>query len=186
MNEANQATKPRNPAEIGVREIMSREPEVVHVDSTVMEAAARMAQRHVGVLFVVDGDRLVGAITDRDIAVRSAAEGQDPKNTRVMHVMTSEVIHCDENATVADLAARMEKEQVRRVAILDSKKQLVGVVALRDVAATPFDGSIAERLLRLATAEGGPSHRSSTGGRAVASNFGEINVYSQRPHIQDD
>lgn len=184
MSEAKQS--PREPTEIGVREIMSPDPEVVHVDSTVMEAAARMAQREIGVLFVVDGDRLVGTITDRDIAVRSTAEGQDPKNTRVMHVMTSDVVHCDENASVADIAARMENEHIRRVAVLNSKQQLVGVVALADVAGAPFDGSVVERLLRMATPDGRPGHRSSTGGRAAATEFGEVNVYSQRPRVQDD
>ena len=83
---------------------------------------------------VCDGDRLVGMITDRDITVRAVAGGDDPRTTRVQQVMTPEVIYCFDDADVKDVARQMEKNQVRRLPVLNQDKRLVGIVSLGDLA----------------------------------------------------
>src|SRR6266478_4882563 len=98
-----------------VRELMTRDIAVVHPDSTLQEAADRMRQLDVGPLPVCDHDRLVGMITDRDITVRSTAEGLDPWTTQVREAMTPEVISCSEDDDITDAARLMTEKQVRRL-----------------------------------------------------------------------
>ena len=83
---------------------------------------------------VCDGDRLVGVITDRDITVRSVAQGHDPKTARVQEVMTPEVIYCFDDEDVKEAAKKMEEKQVRRLPVLNREKRLVGIVSLGDLA----------------------------------------------------
>jgi len=165
-----------------VAEIMTTNPEVVHVDSSAMEAAARMARKEVGLLFVLDGDKLVGTVTDRDITVRCTAEGRDPKTTRIMHVMTPHVVHVRDSDTITELAAVIEREKVRRVAVMNGGGQLAGVVALTNLVEAPTHGEIVKHLMA-ATKEEHPAHESPTGGRAIPSEHGEVNVYSERPTL---
>src|SRR5438105_12478457 len=96
-----------------VREIMTRNVEVVSPDATVQDAAQKMRELDAGPLPVCDGDHLVGMITDRDIAVRAVADGYDPWTTRVRDVMTPEVISCFEDDDIAKASRLMEDKQVR-------------------------------------------------------------------------
>ena len=115
-----------------VREVMTRDVAVVHPDSTLQEAADRMRQLDVGPLPVCDNDRLVGMITDRDITVRSTAEGLDPWTAQVREAMTPEVVYCSEDDDVAEAARLMNEKQVRRLPVLDRNRRLVGIVSLCD------------------------------------------------------
>jgi CBS domain-containing protein len=115
-------------------EIMTRDVRVIPPSSTVQEAAEQMRQEDVGAIPVCDGRKLIGVITDRDIAVRSSARGQDPKSTRVTDVMSDQVVWCFDDATVSDVARVMQDKQVRRIPVVDRDKQLVGIVALADLA----------------------------------------------------
>jgi CBS domain-containing protein len=115
-----------------VREVMTRDFAVVHPDSTLQEAADRMRQRDVGPLPVCDNDRLVGMITDRDITVRSTAEGLDPWTAQVREAMTKEVICCSEDDDIAEAARLMKEKHVRRLLVLDHNRRLVGLVSLCD------------------------------------------------------
>jgi CBS domain-containing protein len=81
-----------------------------------------------------EGDRLVGMITDRDIAIRAVAEGDDADMTFVKNVMTPGVIYCYEDQEVQEAAELMEKHQVRRLVVLNRDKQLVGIISLGDLA----------------------------------------------------
>jgi CBS domain-containing protein len=118
-----------------VKEIMTREVEVVHTEDPVKDAAQKMRIRDIGFLPVFDGDQLVGALTDRDIILRSTADGMDP-NLRIWRdLVTSPIVYCFEDQDVEAAARLMEEHQIRRVAVvgLDGKR-LVGVVSLGDVA----------------------------------------------------
>ncbi len=117
-----------------VNEIITHEPEVIRPETALIEAAQKMKSMDIGMLPVCDGDRLVGVITDRDIAVRGVAQGYDPKTARVQEVMTPEVIYCFDDEDVKEAAKKMEEKQVRRLPVLNREKRLVGIVSLGDLA----------------------------------------------------
>jgi CBS domain-containing protein len=116
-----------------IRDIMTREVEVVPGDAPVREAAAKMKQLDVGAIPVCDGQKLTGVLTDRDIAVRLAAEGRNPSETRVSEIMTRDLYYCFEDQDVEEAATVMEAGQIRRLPILDQDRQLVGIVSLGDI-----------------------------------------------------
>lgn len=118
-----------------VAEVMTRDISVIPPHASVREAARRMDQLNVGFLPVCDGNRLVGVITDRDIAVRSAAAGEPPDSTRVHQVMTARVRWCFPDDPVELAERRMSQVQVRRLPVVDHDGRLVGIVALGDLAA---------------------------------------------------
>jgi CBS domain-containing protein len=121
-------------AGVKVKDIMTRNVEVVHPDGTLWEAAQKMAALDVGMLPVCSGDQLVGMLTDRDITVRATAEGRDPKTTKVHEVMTPEVVHVFEDDDVSEAARIMTEQQVRRLVVLNQSKQLAGIISLGDLA----------------------------------------------------
>ena len=117
-----------------VNEIITHDPQVIRPETALIEAAQKMKSLDIGMLPVCDGDRLVGVITDRDIAVRGVAQGYDPKTARVQEVMTPEVIYCFDDEDVKEAAKKMEEKQVRRLPVLNREKRLVGIVSLGDLA----------------------------------------------------
>src|SRR5258708_36496553 len=120
-----------------VAEIMTREAETIPPDASLQQAAAAMEALGVGSLPVCDGQRLVGAITDRDIVIRGVAAGLSPVEGQVADCMTEDIAYafCDEEAD--EVLERMKTLQVRRIAILDRNKTLAGIVSLGDIATEP-------------------------------------------------
>ncbi len=116
-----------------VRDRMSREVQMAAPDQTIREAARAMADLEVGALPVTDGDRLVGMVTDRDIAVRGVAEGRGP-DTPIREVMTPDVKYCFDYEDLELVARNMGDQQVRRLPVLNQDKRLVGILSLGDVA----------------------------------------------------
>jgi len=112
---------------------MTRNVRVADPDQTIREAAGTMAELDAGVLPVGDGDRLVGMITDRDIAVRGIAEGKGP-DARVRDVMSTEVKYCFEDEQVDDVLRNMGDIQIRRLPVVNRDKRLVGIVSIGDLA----------------------------------------------------
>jgi CBS domain-containing protein len=125
-----------------IREIMTRDVEVIRPDATLQEAARKMRDLDVGAIPVCDGRKLQGMLTDRDITIRSTAEGADPTQQRVMETMTPEVYYCFENQTVEDVALLMMEKQVRRIPVINENRELVGIVAIGDVAVDHDDDEI--------------------------------------------
>lgn len=122
-----------------VRDVMTESPECIAPTATVQEAAARMKNLDVGSLPVCDNDRLVGVITDRDIALRSVAEGHDPSRDRVRETMSPGIIYCFDDQEAEDAAELMGEKQVRRLPVLDRNKRLIGIVSLGDLAVETHD-----------------------------------------------
>ena len=116
-----------------VNEIMTRDVCLASPEQSLREVAAEMEKRDVGVLPVGDNDRLVGMITDRDIAIRGISHGLGP-DARVRDVMSTEVKYCCEDDAIDDLAQNMASEQIRRLPVLNRKKRLVGIISLGDLA----------------------------------------------------
>jgi CBS domain-containing protein len=118
---------------------MTREVRLGDPDMTLQEAARQMAQCDSGVLPIGENDRLVGMLTDRDIAIRGVALGKGPNDT-IRDVMSREVRWCYEDEAVEDALRRMAEEQIRRIPVLSRAKRLVGIVAISDlIAATRAD-----------------------------------------------
>jgi CBS domain-containing protein len=117
-----------------INEIMTREVSTIQLSDAVQTAAQRMRDLDVGVLPVCDGDTLVGMVTDRDIAVRGVAAGLNPADALVADVMTDEVHSCSATDTVDVAMKQMGDVQVRRLAVLDPKRRIVGIVTLGDLA----------------------------------------------------
>lgn len=117
-----------------LRDIMTEAVELVGPDDTLQAAARRMREIDTGFLPVADGDRLVGALTDRDITIRAVAEGRDPASTRVREAMSDAPLYVYEDQEPDDAAALMAEMQIRRLPVIDRQNRLVGVVSLGDLA----------------------------------------------------
>lgn len=130
-----------------VADVMTRSVDVANPDARLDEAAERMRQLDAGVLPVVDGDKVVGMITDRDITVRATAEGRDPVTTKVSEIMTSEVVFTYDDEDVKDAAKLMQEHQVRRLVVLNREKKLVGIVSLGDLAVDTKDDKLKGQVL---------------------------------------
>ena len=117
---------------------MTRDVCLASPSQTLREAAAEMEKCDIGALPVSDNDRLVGMITDRDIAVRGISHGLGPE-APVRDVMSAEVKYCFEEDDIDNLAENMASEQIRRLPVLNGKKRLVGIISLGDLA-TSRDG----------------------------------------------
>jgi CBS domain-containing protein len=119
-----------------ILEIMTRDPELIDPNASIREAARRMKQEDIGALPVGENDRLVGMVTDRDIAVRGVAEDRSPSSTSVRDVMSEKVYYCFEDDDVEEAARCMADNQVRRLPILNRDKRMTGIVSLADIAKT--------------------------------------------------
>jgi len=117
-----------------LRDIMTRNVEVVNGNASLKEAATKMKKLDVGLIPVCDGDRLKGLLTDRDITIRATADGRDPSKTKVNEVMSTDIAYCLEDQAVDEAVILMEARQIRRLPILNQDKQLVGIVSLADIA----------------------------------------------------
>ena len=113
---------------------MTRDVTVVSPNDTLQHAAKIMGQLDCGVLPVGENDRLVGMITDRDIAIRAVAEGKDPVQTRVRDVMTREIKYCFDDDLLTDATEMMAELQLRRLPVITREKRLCGILSLGDVA----------------------------------------------------
>jgi CBS domain-containing protein len=116
-----------------VSKFMTRDVQLVTPTQTIRDAAQMMAELDAGSLPVQQDDRLVGMITDRDIAVRAVAHGKSP-DTPVRDVMSREVLYCFDDQEVKDIARNMGEVKVRRLPVVNRDKRLVGIISLGDLA----------------------------------------------------
>lgn len=131
-----------------IKDVMTKNPVFISPDSNIREAAQKMQEQDCGSLLVGENDRLTGMITDRDIVVRAVADGLDANETLVEEVMTDDLVYCYEDQTLDEAADKMEDEQVRRLAVLNREKRLVGIITLSDIAARTDDSSLVEKIAR--------------------------------------
>ena len=116
-----------------VSDVMTTDIETVRPDQQARDAARFMLQADAGSIPVTEGDRLVGMITDRDIAVRGVALGYGP-DTLISELMTTGVVSAHANEHVEEVARKMGEAQVRRLPVIDDEQRLVGIVSLGDLA----------------------------------------------------
>ena len=133
-----------------LNEIMTREVVTIDPDASLQHAAQMMASLDIGLLPVMANDQLLGVITDRDITIRAAARGLDPKRTQVRYIMTEAVICSSDTQEITQGAKQMMNHQIRRLLILDGQQGLVGIVSLSDMVKALADKCLAgEVLLRI-------------------------------------
>ena len=106
-------------------------PLTVTPGDTVVQAARAMAERNVGAATVVEGGRVLGVVTERDVMRKIVAVGREPNATRVQDIMSSPALSIRVNTTLAAAAALMRKHHIRHLVVLDENESLVGVLALR-------------------------------------------------------
>jgi CBS domain-containing protein len=116
-----------------IREVMTRNPETVESGSTAVDAAKRMKQADAGMIPVVQNGRLVGTVTDRDIAVRVVAEGKDPQTTTVGEIASTEIVTVAPDLDLSEALKLMARHQVRRLPVVEGDA-VIGVIAQADVA----------------------------------------------------
>jgi CBS domain-containing protein len=120
---------------VKVAQIMHQGASWIAPDTPLADIAGRMDQEDVGALPVGEDDRLIGMVTDRDIAVRAFANSLDPAQLKARDVMSKPIIYCTANEELEDAVRIMEREQVRRLPVIDENHRMVGMLSLGDVAA---------------------------------------------------
>jgi len=131
-----------------VSEVMTHNAACVHPNDTLRSAAAKMRDLNVGSMPVCGGeDKLVGMLTDRDVVIRAVAEGMNPNDTHVSDAMSMGITYCFEDQDVGEAAELMRHNQIRRLAVLNRDKRLVGIVSLGDLAVGSDDEHLAGRTL---------------------------------------
>jgi CBS domain-containing protein len=127
-----------------VRDAMTENPRAIARDSTVVEAAKIMRDEDVGIVPIVEGDKLVGTLTDRDIAIRVVAEGKDPNTTKAEEVASREIVTIDPQQDLDEALRLMARHQVRRLPVVEEDGKLVGIVAQADIAQHATDEQTGE------------------------------------------
>lgn len=132
-----------------LKDIMTPKVECVHPGDTLQSAARKMKSLDVGPMPVCgDNDKIVGMLTDRDIAIRATAEGLDPKTAKVEDAMTEDVVWCFEDQEIEEAARMMQERQIRRLLVMNRDKRLVGIVSLGDLATETGDREQAGAVLQ--------------------------------------
>ena len=117
-----------------IKEVMTRDIQEIDPQTNLKDAAQKMKSLNVGALPVCQNDRLLGMLTDRDIAVRAVASGCDPSQTAASDAMTPGPVWCYEDEDVREAARIMEEKQIRRVLVFDRNNRVAGIVSLGDIA----------------------------------------------------
>lgn len=150
-----------------VSDAMTANVRIANPQQTIAEAARMMAELDAGALPVGDGDRLVGMITDRDIAIRAIAAGKGPQ-TLVKDVMSKEVLYCFADQDLDEVVQNMADTKVRRMPVLNRDKRLVGILSLGDVALVDDPDVTGEALSEISEPGGKHSQRLGRDGASAA------------------
>jgi CBS domain-containing protein len=134
-----------------ISEVMTSNPKTVEATEPVAAAAKIMRDEDVGIIPIVEGQRLIGTVTDRDIAIRVVAEGKDAQSTTVRDIASTQLVTIDPQQDLDEALRLMAQHQVRRLPVVEEDGRLVGVVAQADVAREGQDaktGHVVEEISR--------------------------------------
>jgi len=132
-----------------VQDVMTSNPASIEAESTVVEAARLMKEKDVGIIPVVEDGRLVGTLTDRDIATRVVAAGKDPQSVSVREIASTDLVTVDPQKDLDEALRLMASHQIRRLPVVEADGRLVGIVAQADVAREANDqktGALVEEI----------------------------------------
>ena len=130
-----------------IQEIMTRKVHLAGPTLFIAKAAQKMRDLNIGFLPICENDKLIGTVTDRDITIRSVAQGRDPRLAPVSEIMSQQVFYCYEDDDIEHVAEYMSEREVRRLVILNREKRLVGVVSLGDIAKASGEQQLAGETL---------------------------------------
>lgn len=129
------------------KDVMTSKPTFLPPTATIDDAASKMRSKDFGFIPVGENDKLIGAVTDRDIAIRAIAEGKDPHTTQIKDVMTKGIEYCYETDDLQTVADKMEKLQIRRLVVLNKDKRMTGIISLGDIATKCKDAELSADLV---------------------------------------
>lgn len=116
-----------------VKECMTKNYKLGTPNMSLFEAAQKMRDGNFGVLPIEENDRLVGMLTDRDLAIRGIAEGKDPQKNKVSEIMSKKVLYCFEDQDTDDVLNNLSENHIRRLPVLNRQKRLVGILSISDL-----------------------------------------------------
>lgn len=117
-----------------VRDVMTKHAEWIGPETSLTEVGQKMRDKGIGCLPIGADDRLVGMITDRDLACRAVADGRNPKTTKAKQVMTKGIMWCFDDDDISDVTRRMEEKKIHHMPVISHQKRLVGILSLSDLA----------------------------------------------------
>ncbi|WP_373531653.1 CBS domain-containing protein [Vampirovibrio sp.] len=127
------------------KDVMTSNPSVCREENTIMDVVRVMNREDCGVVPVVDAmDHCVGIITDRDICLKTVLDYLDPEDTPVSEIMTTPIVTCEQTDPIETVIARMEKEQIRRIPVVDEEQCLVGIISEGDLAKSEVKERVSE------------------------------------------
>ena len=127
-----------------VKEVMTSNPVTVEASTPVVEAARIMKEKDTGIVPLVENGRLLGTVTDRDIAVRVIAEGRDPQSTTLREIASTDIVTVDPQQNLDEALRMMAQHQVRRLPVVEEDGRLIGIVSQADVAREANDKKTGE------------------------------------------
>jgi CBS domain-containing protein len=133
-----------------VKDAMHKGAEWVSPETPISKIAKIMCDKDIGSVPIGENDRLVGMVTDRDITCRAVAGNRDLATTTARDVMSKGIIYCRESDDLGDAIETMEKKKVRRLPVINSKKRMVGILALGDISHTPERKTMGEVMFAVA------------------------------------
>ena len=139
-----------------VREVMTDNPRCVTPETPVSEAARLMKSEDVGSLPILDGERLTGIVTDRDIVLQAVAEEKDPRGMPVREVASRDLVTVGQDEDLSEALKRMASHQIRRIPVVDEDDRLVGIVTQADVAREAKDKDSGQMLADISQTPTGP------------------------------
>jgi CBS domain-containing protein len=139
-----------------VRDAMTDRPRCVTPETTVSEAAELMASEDVGSLPILDGEKLAGVVTDRDIVIRSVAKKKDPHGMPVREVASRDLVTVGPDEDLSEALKLMASYQVRRLPVVDADSRLVGVIAQADIAMEAKEKAVGEMVEEISRTQPGP------------------------------
>jgi CBS domain-containing protein len=129
-----------------VADVMTRGVRTMSPSDTMQRAAKAMDELNVGVVPVCDGEKLVGMVTDRDIAVRGVAHGRSAESTQLTEVMSKDPLWCFDDDPLEQAMEKMRDAQIRRLPVVDRDRHLVGILSMGDIATTAGVADVADTL----------------------------------------
>ena len=127
-----------------ISDVMTQNPSTVESNQTIVDAAKLMKTEDVGLVPIVEGQKLIGTITDRDIAIKVVAAGKDPQSTKVQEIASTNLVTVDPQQDLDEALRLMARHQVRRLPVVEEDGKIVGVVAQADVAEHASDQQTGE------------------------------------------
>ncbi|MFT6447633.1 MAG: CBS domain-containing protein [Sulfitobacter pontiacus] len=126
-------TKLKGVSQMEIAAAMHQQADWASADMPVSEVAKLMQKTDIGAIPIGRDDKLIGMVTDRDIALRVVAEGRDPAKTTAEEIMTKGIVYCQTTETVEDAIHLMDQKKIRRLPVIDNNKRLAGMLSLGDI-----------------------------------------------------